>query len=101
MREMYYDFTNSIKDRLYKEINGRIVCEMYPEIDTAVFKVFFKDFDFSYPINNIQDRIYSGDTGEIIVDFKRSYMRTIKNAFFKTEERKKKDEAMRMGVGIE
>ena len=83
---------------MYEEINGRIEVETYPSIDTAIFKIYFKDFDFAYPVNNIQDHVYSGGTEEIVEDFKHVYMAAVRKAFFKTENRKRKDQEFKMGI---
>lgn len=99
MNEMYYEFSKNVKERLSEEINGRIVYEAYPAIDTIIFKVSFKDFDFAYPIANVQEVLYTGGSTESIVeDFKSSYLKTIKKTFFKSEQRKKRDEMAKMGI---
>ena len=98
MNSIYYDFAMGIKSKLCEEINGRIVFEVYSPIDTVIFKVNFKDFEYSYPVNNVQDRIYSGTVDEIPNDFKRSYMNSIKKAFFKTDNHKRRDEMTKLGV---
>lgn len=98
---MYYEFSKNVKERLSEEINGRIVYEAYPAIDTIIFKVSFKDFDFAYPVANIQDLLYSGESAESIVEnFKTNYLKTIKKTFFKSEQRKKRDEMAKMGIGL-
>jgi len=98
MNDMYYEFAKNIKKKLSDDLNGRIVFEIYNHIDTVIFKVSFKDFDYSYAVNNVQDRIYSGTVDEIPEDFKHSYMKAIRNAFFKNEKHKRRDELVRMGV---
>ena len=98
MKTMYYDFAMNIKSKLCEDVNGRVIFEIYDPIDTVVFKIFFKDFDYSYAINNVQDRIYSGTASEVPEEIKRQYMTTIKKAFFKTENHKRRDEMAKMGV---
>lgn len=99
MDEMYYDFAKSIKSKLLNELNGRVVYEVYKEIDAIIFKIFFKDFDYSFAVNNVWDRIYSGAPAETVVtDFIAGYKKAIRRAFFKTEEHKKRNEAARIGV---
>lgn len=98
MDNMYFDFAQNIRKKLCNDLNGRIIFEIYSHIDTVIFKIYFKEFDFSYAVNNVQDRIYSGTVDEIPEDFKRDYMKAIRNAFFKTENHKKRDELVRMGV---
>ena len=53
MDSLYYDFVNQMKDALHKEINGMIRYEVYPTVDTVIFKVRFKDFEYAFPINHI------------------------------------------------
>jgi hypothetical protein len=98
MDSLYWDFAKNIKDKLSNDINGRIVFEIYKDIDTVIFKVFFKDFEYSYAVNNVQDRIYSGSVEEIPEAFKKAYMSSIKKAFFKTECHKRRDERAKMEI---
>lgn len=99
MNEMYYEFSKNVKEKLSEEINGRIVYEAYPAIDTIIFKVSFKEFNFAYPVANVQELLYSGGSAESIVeDFKTNYLKTIKKTFFKSEQRKKRDEMVKMGI---
>lgn len=98
MGSLYWDFAKNIKDKLSNDINGRIEFEIYKEIDTVIFKVFFKNFKYSYAVNNVQDRIYSGSVEEIPEEFKKAYMSSIKKAFFKTESHKRRDERAKMGI---
>lgn len=98
MKTMYYEFAMGVKEKICEDVNGRVVFEAYENIDTIVFKIFFKDFSFSYPVNEIQDKIYSGTTGQVVEDFKKAYWASIKRAFFKTENHKRRDEAVRMGI---
>lgn len=98
MDDVFYEFIKTLKEKLYQELNGRIEYEAYPSIDTVIFKVFFKDFDFSYPVNNIQDHIYSGDGDTIVSDLKQCYMSAIKKAFFKTNYKARTSQEFKMGV---
>lgn len=98
MDNVYWDFAQSIKKKLCDDINGRVVFEIYKDIDTVIFKVFFKDFDFFYAVNDVQDRIYAGTTDEIPEEFKKRYMSAIKGAFFKTANHKRRDEMSKMGI---
>ena len=100
MNSMYYDFAMGIKTKLCEDINGRVVFEIYQDIDTVIFKINFKDFDYSYAVNNVQDRIYSGTVDEIPEDFKNNYMKAIKKAFFKTEKHKRRDEMVKLGASL-
>ncbi len=97
MREIYYEFAQTMKDKLINEVNGRIEYEIYAKVDTVIFKISFKDFSFSYAINQIQDIIYSGQSyDELVEELKKKYMRTIQNAFFKSEYKKSKLEAKKL-----
>ena len=92
MNSMYIEFANKVKGKLIEELNGYVRYELYPNIDTVIFKICFKDFDFAYALNHVSDSIYNGVTVDSIVDdFKRHYLKEIKNSFFKSEERKKRD----------
>lgn len=92
MDDVFYEFIKTLKEKLYQELNGRIEYEAYPSIDTVIFK----DFDFVYPINNIQDHIYSGDGDTIISDLKQCYMSAIKKAFFKTDYKTRKSQEFKI-----
>lgn len=85
-------------ERLRNEVNGLIKFEIYGEIDTIVFKIFFKDFDFNYGINDVQSIIYDGSSEEVVCDILSRYKKAILNGFFKTEDRKRRDEAIRLGI---
>ena len=98
MNTMYYDFAMGVKTKLCEDINGKITFETYPSVDTVIFKVNFKSFNYAHAINNVQDRIYSGTVDSIPEEFKHDYLKTIKKAFFKTDNHKKRDEMARMGV---
>lgn len=99
--EAYWDFAQSIRERLRNEVNGLIKFEIYEEIDVIVFKIFFKDFDFNYGINNVQSIIYNGSSEDVTNDILWRYKKAILNGFFKTEDRKRRDEAKRLGVESE
>ncbi len=96
--EAYWDFAQSIRERLRNEVNGLIKFEIYEEIDTIVFKIFFKDFDFNYGINDVQSIIYDGSSEEVVCDILSRYKKAILNGFFKTDDRKRRDEAIRLGI---
>ena len=96
--EAYWDFAQKIRERLRNEVNGRVKFEIYEEIDTIVFKIFFKDFDFNYGINDVQSIIYDGSSEEVVCDILSRYKKAILNGFFKTDDRKRRDEAIRLGI---
>ncbi len=99
--EAYWDFAQGIRNKLRNEINGLIKFEIYEEIDTIVFKIYFKDFDFNYGINDVQSIIYDGSSEEVVCDILSRYKKAILNGFFKTEDRKRRDEAKLLGVESE
>lgn len=96
--EAYWDFAQGIRGRLRNEVNGLVKFEIYEEIDTIVFKIYFKDFDFNYGINDVQSIIYDGSSEEVICDILSRYKKAILNGFFKTDDRKRRDEAIRLGI---
>ncbi len=96
--EAYWDFAQKIREKLRNEVNGLVKFEIYEEIDTIVFKIFFKDFDFNYGINDVQSIIYDGSSEEVVCDLLSRYKKAILNGFFKTDDRKRRDEAIRLGI---
>ena len=97
MDNMYFEFAKNVKTKLLDELNGKVIFEIYKNIDTIIFKIYFKDFDYSYAVNSVWDRIYSGEPSEVVVaDFIAGYKKAIKNAFFKSEEQKKRDQMVKM-----
>ncbi len=87
-RKMYYDFARSLRERIINECNGYIKTEIYPDIDTIIIKIKYKEFEFRYPINGIADSIYFGASDQIINDIIEKYKRAIFRGFFKTNEKK-------------
>lgn len=96
-RQIYIDCARSMKQKICNEINGRVQFEIYPEMDAITFKFIFKDFDFNYGINNIQDLMISDRTSEAVDEMLRKYRKAILNGFFKTKERKEKDKMEALG----
>ena len=93
MDQLYFDFITPMMKKLHQEINGRIKYEVYPSVDTVIFKVRFKDFDYSYAIGHVSHHIYNGVTiEELVEEFKKEYLKAIKNAFFKSEYKKRREE---------
>ena len=97
--EAYWDFAQGIRKKLINEVNGLVKFEIYEEIDTIIFRIFFKDFDFNYGINDVQSIIYEGSSEEVICDILSRYKKAILNGFFKSEDRKRQEEEKRLGVG--
>lgn len=90
-RQFYVDQARSIKERLREEVNGIVRFEVYPEVDTIVFKIIFKDFGFNYAINNIQELMYSdGFDGQIDILLKK-YRSAVLSGFFKNDKRKERE----------
>jgi len=88
-KSIYYEFANGMFKKLIKEINGKIVYEIYINLDAVIFKIYFKDFDFSYAISNVSEKIYTGESMDTIIsDLKEKYKRAILNSFFKTGRKK-------------
>ena len=82
---MYYEFAKIVKEKLINSLNGYVRYELYPDVDTIIFKVKFKDFTFSYPVNGIAALVYDGRSDEIVEDFKTRYRKSIYRAFFKPQ----------------
>lgn len=82
-RYLYIDQARSIKEKLREEVNGLVRFEVYPEVDTIVFKIIFKDFDFNYAINNIQELMYSGGFDEQIDILLKKYRSAVLSGFLK------------------
>ena len=89
MNDMYYDFVTAVKNKLHEDLNGTIKYECYEESDTVVFKVFFKDFSFGFAVSNVIKEMK--DPQSIAFEFKARYEEAIKNAFFKSPERKARE----------
>lgn len=99
VNDVYFDFAMSVKRRLNEEINARIVFEIYEDIDTIIFNIYFKGFEFKYAINDIQTIVYTGRTDEVVTDMLSAYKGCILNSFFKSKARKERDQTKRiMGV---
>lgn len=96
--EVYWNFAVSIKEKLREEVNGIVKFEIYEPIDSIIFKIYFKEFTFSYGIKDVQDIIYYGNSEETVQNILKAYKTTILNGFFKTEERKKREEEKKEGI---
>ena len=99
--DFYWDFAMSIRNRLKDEINGVVKFEIYGGIDTIIFKIYFKEFDFKYGLSEVQSIVYDGRIDEVVDNILSAYRRSILNAFFKTESRKKRDAEIRLGINKE
>ena len=96
--EVYWDFAQSIRSRIMSEVNGVVKFEVFEPIDTVIFKIFFKEFNFSYGISEVQSVVYDGRAEEIVEDILKTYKKTILNSFFKNDDRKKREEAKKLGI---
>lgn len=83
-RSVYVDCARSVVDRLRKEVNGLIRFEVYPEVDTIIFKIVFKEFDFRYALGHVQDLMLQDGFDEAIDIMLKKYKSAILNGFFKT-----------------
>lgn len=99
--DMHWEFAQSVRAKLRDEVNGIIKFEIFGGIDTVIFKIYFKEFDFKYGISEVQSVIYDGRTDEIVDDILAAYKRAVLSAFFKTENRKKRDQEIRLGINKE
>ena len=100
VNDVYFDFAKSIKRRLNEEANARILFEIYEDIDTIIFRLYFKDFEFKYALNDIQTIVYTGKTDEVVVDILSAYKSCILNSFFKSKARKERDKTKRIMGGV-
>lgn len=84
-RELYYEFANIVKEKLMNSLRGYVRYEVYPDVDTIIFKVKQKDFTFSYPVNGIATLVFDGKSDEVVENFKARYKKSIYRAFFKPQ----------------
>ena len=96
--EIWFQFARGFVGRLRQEINGGIKFELFPEIDAVVIKTNFKEFTFRYAISNVQEIMMIGSVDEEVEKFMRQYRAAINAAFFKTEERKRRDNEEAWGL---
>ena len=90
-KQIYIECARAMNSRLRQEVNGLVKYEIYPEVDTIIFKITFKDFNFNYGINYVQDLMMRNATGEAIDELLHKYKKAIMNAFFKSDARKERD----------
>lgn len=96
--EVYWDFAQNVRGRIKDEVNGVVKFEIYEPIDTIIFKIYFKEFNFSYGISEVQSVVYDGRAEEITNDILKTYKKAILNSFFKNDDRKKREEAKKLGI---
>ena len=81
--EMYYDFSLSLINKLRDRVRGKIVFEVYKEIDAVIFKFYFKDFNFKYVVKNVTDFVLLGSSDMVVEEILKKYRELIMKAFFK------------------
>lgn len=96
--EAYWDFAMAVRNKVKSEVNGIVKFEIYENINTIIFKIYFKEFNFSFGIDDVSDAIYHGTTDEIVEKILGCYKKTILNSFFKSDDRKRRDERKRLGI---
>lgn len=80
-RDYVYKFYVKLKD----SINGSIKYHYYSNIDSVIYTVKYKNFNFDYALK-LNNNLVSVD--EQYEYFKKCYEQSILNAFFKTERKK-------------
>ena len=97
-RHDYVDCAKNIVGKIRKEVNGLIRYEVYPEADLIIFKIIFKDFDFKYALKDIQELMYQEGFDEAVDIMLKKYKKSILSGFFKTKERKNREEKIELGL---
>lgn len=97
-RRLYIDCAKSVVRKLHEELNGRVIFEVYPEVDTIIFKIMFKDFEFSCAVNNIQEVIYTDQIDAEVKMILEKYKKAVLSAFFKTDSRKARDNRRKLNA---
>lgn len=89
--EAYFDFVRKIFEALKLEVNGSVRYKAYPNADSVIFSVKFKDFMYEYPVTGIQTKMLDTSVADIIEELKADYKRVLINTFIKTDKRKERD----------
>lgn len=87
-KSMYFSYATAVYEKLREKVNGYVKYKVYADIDAIIFKFVFKDFHFEYAINNIQDKIYAGDSELVADGIMHAYKTEVFNAFFKRAKKK-------------
>ena len=85
--DMYYDFGISVMSKLRDRVRGKIVFEVYKEIDAIIFKVFFKDFNFKYVVKDVTNLVLTGGSDKTVEEIMKKYREVVMKAFFKGENK--------------
>lgn len=80
---MYYDFGLSVMNKLRDKVRGKIVFEIYKEIDAVIFKVYFKDFNFKYVVKDVTNLVLTGGSDRVVEEILKKYREVVMKAFFK------------------
>ena len=97
-RHDYIECGRNLAGKIRKEVNGLVRYEVYPEADLIIIKIIFKDFDFNYAIRDIQDLMYMNGLDGAVDELLEKYKKSILSGFFKTNERKSRDERVALGI---
>lgn len=81
--DMYNNFALSVLNKLRDRVRGKIVFEVYKEIDAVIFKVFFKDFNFKYVIKDITNLVLTGSSDRVVDEVVKKYREVVMKGFFK------------------
>lgn len=97
-RHDYIECGRNLIGKIRKEVNGLVRYEVYPEADLIIIKIIFKEFDFNYAVKDIQDLMYMNGLDGAVDDLLKKYKKSILSGFFKTNERKSRDERVALGI---
>ena len=90
--KMYYDFASGKFKKLCERVNGKIVYEIYKELDAVIFRIFFKDFEFKYAVKDVTQLVLNGQTDQVIEELLSRYRSVLLGAFFKSKNYTKRGE---------
>lgn len=82
--DMYNSFALSVLNKLRDRVRGKIVFEVYKEIDAIIFKVYFKDFNFKYVIKDITNLVLTGSSDRVVDEVVKKYREVVMKGFFKS-----------------
>ena len=89
MNSAFYDYVIKIFERIKDEVNGKVRYFAYPEMDSVIFRVTFKAFQFEFALHGVTERMNKGQAvDEIIEEVKAEYKKTLFSAFFRSGQRR-------------